>query len=35
MDVTLIFATALAIALWGICIYAMIGLHTTMPKAED
>jgi hypothetical protein len=35
MDVTLIFSAALALALCGIMIYAMIGIHTTMPKAED
>jgi len=35
MDVTLIFSTALALALCGIMIYAVIGLHTTMPKVEN
>jgi len=35
MDVTIIFSMALALALCGVMIYAAIGLHTTMPKAED
>jgi len=35
MDVTLIFAEILTVGLSVAMIYAMIDIHTTMPKAED
>lgn len=35
MDVTVIFSMLFALALAGIMIYFAIGIHTTMPKADD